>query len=147
MQGKQEVQGRSTAWEVNGKGFSSTDGGLVVLEVRRYTSHGIKQADMGAPAYTIAEIGATCGILATPIDPQTGAQRVASENNIRTVLLDAKSTTKITSCNSCQSSLESPTLPNHRILCSGSLNGKMAPWSAASVRKLLQLSAWSKAFR
>ncbi|WP_231994142.1 hypothetical protein [Mycobacterium sp. 852002-50816_SCH5313054-b] len=94
MEGKQKLVGKSGMnWEVEGKGVSTDDGAIVVIECRRCTTSKIKAEAMGAVAYRIGDVGAAGGIVVTPIGVQDGGELIAKSEGIQVVHLDADSTT------------------------------------------------------
>jgi hypothetical protein len=94
VEGKQTLVGESGAtWEIEGKGIKAGTGAIVVIECRRYTTSKLKQKDMAAMAWTISDVGASGGIVVTPIGVQRGGQIVAKSAGIEVVHLDANSTT------------------------------------------------------
>jgi hypothetical protein len=94
VEGKQTLVGESGAtWEIEGKGVKADDGAIVVIECRRYTTSRLKQKDMAALAWTISDVGASGGIVVTPIGVQRGGKIVAKSASIEVVHLDANSTT------------------------------------------------------
>jgi 2-polyprenyl-3-methyl-5-hydroxy-6-metoxy-1,4-benzoquinol methylase len=64
----------------------------VVVECRRYTTSKIKQSAVAALAWTITDVGASGGIIVTPIGVQTGGQIVANSADIQIIHLDANAT-------------------------------------------------------
>ncbi len=93
VEGKQTLTGESgTTWEIDGKGVRANAGAIVVIECRRYTTSKLKQKDMAAMAWTISDVGASGGIVVTPIGVQRGGQIVAKSAGIEVVHLDANST-------------------------------------------------------
>jgi 2-polyprenyl-3-methyl-5-hydroxy-6-metoxy-1,4-benzoquinol methylase len=94
VEGKQVVPGRTGAeWEIDAKGVLSEGIGFVVVECRRRTKSRIDQEQVAALAYRITDVGATGGILVTPLDLQAGARVVATAANVRHVKLKENSTT------------------------------------------------------
>lgn len=94
VEGKQKLVGKSgMEWEIEGKGVKTDDGGIVVIECRRYTTSKVKAEAMGGLAYRIGDVGASGGIVVTPIGVQDGGQLVAKAEGIQIVHLDADSTT------------------------------------------------------
>lgn len=90
VEGKQKVPSKhtGTAWEIDAKGIQESDGALVIIECRRYTSSHLSQKDVGSIAYSIRDIVASGGIVVSPYPLQRGAQKVAETDNIRHVQLD-----------------------------------------------------------
>jgi hypothetical protein len=94
VEGKQGLVGKSgTTWEIDGKGIKADGGAIVVIECRRLTTSKVKQEDMAAIAWRISDVGASGGIVVTPIGAQKGAELVAQSANIEVVKLDENSTT------------------------------------------------------
>jgi hypothetical protein len=93
VEGKQKLAGKSgMEWTVDGKGVKIDDGAIVVIECRRYTTSRLKPEAMGGLAYRIADVGASGGIVVTPIGVQDGGQLIAKGEGIHIVHLDADST-------------------------------------------------------
>ncbi len=94
VEGKQTLPGKSgTTWTIDSKGVRATDGAIVVIECRRYTTSKLKQEAMAALAWRISDIGASGGIVVTPIGVQEGGKIVAKSAGIEVVHLDSNSTT------------------------------------------------------
>jgi hypothetical protein len=94
VEGKQVLLGKSgTEWEIDAKGISIDRKGFVVIECRRQPKSRIKQSAMAALAYEIKDVGASGGITVSPLNPQTGAKRIAAQDNIQHVRLTPESTT------------------------------------------------------
>lgn len=94
VEGKQSLVGESgTTWVIDGKGVRANDGAIVVIECRRYTTSRLKQEYMAGLAWRISDVGASGGIVVTPIGVQGGGQIVAKSAGIEVVHLDANSTT------------------------------------------------------
>jgi hypothetical protein len=92
--GKQKLVGESGAeWEIDGKGVTADAGAIVAIECRRYTTSKLKQKDMAALAWTISDVGASGGIVVTPIGVRGGGQIVAKSASIEVVHLDADAST------------------------------------------------------
>lgn len=94
VDGKQKLTGDATDWEIDGKGVRTEDGGVIVIECRRLTTSKVKQNAVGALAYSIRDLGASEGIIVTPIGVQKGGQRIAEREGIKVVRLAADSTTE-----------------------------------------------------
>jgi Restriction endonuclease len=93
VEGKQKLVGKSgMVWEVDAKGVKTGEGAIVVIECRRYTSSKVKPEAVGGLAYRISDVGASGGILVTPIGVQQGGQLIADDAGIQIVHLDADST-------------------------------------------------------
>lgn len=94
FEGKQVVAGESgTEWEIDAKGCAADGGHFIVVECKRHTKTGISQAITAALAWSIQDVGASGGILVSPIGLQEGARKVASKAGIVEVVLDQNSTT------------------------------------------------------
>jgi hypothetical protein len=94
VEGKQEVYGsRSfTKWEIDGKGVRVGGEGLVIIECRRYTTSKQNQEKVAALVYRIMDIGASGGILVSPLGFQEGAEKVAAAEGIVEVFMNENST-------------------------------------------------------
>ncbi|QCH24436.1 restriction endonuclease [Mycobacteroides salmoniphilum] len=91
---KQTLVGDATDWEIDGKGVPTDGGGVIVIECRRLTTSKVKQNAVAALAYSIRDLGASGGIIVTPIGVQNGGQRIAEREGIKVVRLAADSTTE-----------------------------------------------------
>lgn len=95
VEGKQKLIGDSgTEWEVDGKAVRADDGAIIVVECRRYPKSRLNQGQVAHLAYEIGDVGASGAIVVTPIGLQRGARLIAERENIKTVHLDADSTTE-----------------------------------------------------
>jgi Zn finger protein HypA/HybF involved in hydrogenase expression len=94
VEGKQTIPGCLTDWAIDAKGILEGDEGFVVIECRRYTTSRPSQEQLGALAYRIKDMGASAGIIVTPLGIQEGAQKIAAKENIVDVRLNADSTTE-----------------------------------------------------
>lgn len=93
VEGKQTLVGESgTMWEIDGKGVRAGTAAIVVLECRRYTTSRLKQSDIAALAWTISDVGASGGLVVTPLGVQEGGQIVARSAGIDVICLDADAT-------------------------------------------------------
>ncbi|REK81758.1 hypothetical protein DVG80_21030 [Rhodococcus erythropolis] len=92
VEGKQKLVGQDTEWEIDAKGVLKDGRGIVVIECRRYTTSRINQKDMGALAFTIKDLGASGGILVSPMEPQRGARQIAEGNGIQHLQLNSDAT-------------------------------------------------------
>jgi hypothetical protein len=88
---EQKVQGEKGVWRIDAKGVRESDGATILVECRR-KGRRLNQEALGAIAYRIRDIGATGGIVVSPLDLQSGAKRLAAAENIVSVQLDASST-------------------------------------------------------
>lgn len=93
VEGKQVVEGASgTKWEIDAKACASDGQNFLVVEARRHTTSRLKQEDVAALAYRIDDVGATGGIVVSPLPLQSGARTIAAAENIAHVKLTADST-------------------------------------------------------
>ena len=93
VEGKQKIFGKSgMEWTIDGKGVKTDDGGIVVIECRRYTTSRLKAEAMGGFAYRIKDLGAAGGYMVTPLGLQEGAEKLANHEGILDIHLDADST-------------------------------------------------------
>lgn len=146
VEGKQKLVGKSgMQWTVDAKAVRSGDEAILVVECRRYTTSRLKPEAIGALAYRISDVGASGGIVVTPIGVQRGGQLIAEAENIHVVHLDAETTTSgyllqflgnvivgpgpatITLIGACPSSRSPPPRQMHESCCD-------RPGTAASVR-------------
>ena len=69
VEGKQSVSGQEsgTSWTIDAKGVRESDGGIVVVECRRYTTSKGKQDQLGGLAYRIIDTEAVGGIYVSPL--------------------------------------------------------------------------------
>ena len=94
VEGKQIVPGESgTEWEIDAKGVKSDGEGFLIVECRRFTKSRLNQESMAALAFRIQDTGAQGGIVVSPLEPQSGAKKIAAYSNVKHVILDPKSTT------------------------------------------------------
>ena len=91
----QQVTGQvsGTEWNIEGKALVDGSDIFLIVECRRYTTSKIKQEAVGGLAFRIYDSMAAGGIIVTPLGLQEGAAKVASSQNITTVLLTPQSTT------------------------------------------------------
>ena len=94
VEDKQKLTGEATDWEIDGRGVGTEDGAVIVIECRRLTTSKVKQNAVAALAYSIRDLGASGGIIVTPIGVQRGGQRIAEREGIKVVRLAADSTTE-----------------------------------------------------
>ena len=94
VEGKQTLTGVSgTNWEIDAKGVkTNSDEAFVIIECRRYTKEKVKQEPVGGLAYRILDTRAKGGIIVTPLGLQAGAEKIASAENIISVILTENST-------------------------------------------------------
>jgi hypothetical protein len=95
VEGKQTLNGKSgTNWELDARAWREGADGFLVIEVRRCTSGGLKQEEIAAIAYRIQDVGASSGVVVSPLPLQKGAKIVAVSADIAHVLLSPESTTE-----------------------------------------------------
>ena len=93
VEGKQDLVGASGAtWEVDAKGVKDGDEGIVLIECKRYPTSRVKQATVSSLAWQIHDLGASGGIVVSPLGLQEGALKVAAAARIETIHLDPNST-------------------------------------------------------
>jgi hypothetical protein len=92
VEGKQLVSGKCTEWEIDGKGIRIGNEGFVVIECRRYPKSRLSQEDAAALAFRIEDVGATGGILVSPLGFQEGGKKIAQAKNIESLFLNPDST-------------------------------------------------------
>ena len=94
FEGKQIISGQSGSnWEIDAKGCMDNQEKYLVVECKRYTKTAINQAITASLAWVIQDVGASGGILVSPLGLQEGAKKVAASANIIEVKLDPTSTT------------------------------------------------------
>jgi hypothetical protein len=95
VEGKQTLAGLSgTDWEIDAKAWLEGGAGFLVVEARRYTTSRLKQEALAAIAYRIQDLGASGGIVVSPLPLQSGAELVARAARIAHVRLEPESTTE-----------------------------------------------------
>ena len=94
VEGKQDLPGQRSgiSWEIDAKGVRESDGGIMIVECRRYTTSRICQEQVAGLAYRILDSGAIGAILVSPLGFQQGATKVAESEGIFAVTLDPSST-------------------------------------------------------
>ena len=94
FEGKQKVAGHrsGTRYEIDAKGVRRDGETFLIVECRRYTTSKQNQEKIGALAYRILDTGAKGGIVVSPLGLQEGAERIASAENIHSVILEPDST-------------------------------------------------------
>ncbi|MEZ5591967.1 MAG: hypothetical protein R3F53_15135 [Gammaproteobacteria bacterium] len=94
VEGKQKVKGNrsGTEWAIDAKGVNLEGKGFIIVECRRYLKSKQNQEKLGALAYRIIDTGASGGIIVSPLGIQSGAEKVASAEEILEIQLDANST-------------------------------------------------------
>jgi hypothetical protein len=92
VEGKQSIglTSSGTSWEIDCRGVRVDDGGVVIIECRRYTTSKLSQEQIGGLAFRIIDTGASGGIVVSPLGLQAGAEKVAKANNIINVSLNAE---------------------------------------------------------
>lgn len=95
VEGKQIVSGNSgTGWELDGKGIREDGESIVIIECKRHTTQKIPQEVIAGLAFRIIDTNSDGGIIVSPLGLQKGAEKVANHADIKTVKLDANSTTQ-----------------------------------------------------
>src|SRR5271157_2418146 len=75
VEGKQKLVGRSgTEWEIDAKGIRDDDGGIVIIECRRYTTSKQNQEKIAGFAWKITDTNAQSGIIVSQLGLQRGAK-------------------------------------------------------------------------
>lgn len=93
VEGKQVIPGKSgTQWELDARAIREDGQSFLVVEVRRYTTSSLKQEQLAALAYRIGDVGASGGIVVSPLPMQSGAELVAKSAGIEHLRLDPEST-------------------------------------------------------
>lgn len=93
VEGLQTLRGKSGAkWTIDGKAVRESGKDFWVVEVRRHTTRGIEQEAVAAIAFRIEDLGATGGIIVSPLELQSGAAVVAKATNIEHFKLTEDST-------------------------------------------------------
>jgi len=92
VEGKVDVPGAGTSWEIDLKGVPEDGQGFVIIECRRHTKQGVRQKDIAALGFTILRTGAVGGIIVSPRPLQSGANKAAKSESILEVKLDENST-------------------------------------------------------
>ena len=93
VEGKQSVAGKSgTQWELDARAIQHGGQNFLVVEVRRYTTSRLKQRDVAALAFQIGDVGASGGIVVSPLPLQLGAELVAKAAGIEHLRLSQDST-------------------------------------------------------
>lgn len=90
---KQVLAGKSgTKWEIDAKAWVEGSQNFLVVEARRYTGSRLSQEAVAALAFRISDVGATGGIVVSPLPLQRGAKKVAASSGIEHIRLTADST-------------------------------------------------------
>lgn len=93
FEGKQILAGKSgTTWEIDAKGCAADGSHFVVVECKRHIGTGISQGITASLAWNIQDMGASGGILVSPLGLQEGAKKVAKSGKIVEVILNQDST-------------------------------------------------------
>lgn len=74
------------------QGRLTDDGGIIIVEARRYTTSKLKPGAVGELAYRIGDLGAAGGIIATHIGVQSGGVKIAKSEGIDIFHVDKDST-------------------------------------------------------
>ena len=91
VEGKQQLKGIETNWEIDAKGVKLDGKGFLIIECRRFTTSKQNQGNIAKLAYSIIDAGAKGGILVSPLGIQSGGQKIAKARNIISVELDENS--------------------------------------------------------
>lgn len=92
VEGKQQIKGAVTDWEIDAKGVAEEDGIFIIVECRRYTKSGLNQEALGGLAYRIRDTGAAGAIVVSPLPFQRGAQKIADATGVHSVRLNSEAT-------------------------------------------------------
>jgi hypothetical protein len=92
VEGKQVVSGKCTDWEIDGKGVRLGKEGFLVIECRRYPKSRLSPEQAAGLAFRIEDLGASGGILVSPLGFQEGGNKIAEANNIARLFLLPDST-------------------------------------------------------
>lgn len=93
VEGKQKLVGQRSGRkiEIDAKGVRFGDCGFLIVECKKYKDR-VDSEKLEALAYRIMDAGAEGGIIVSPVDVQSGAQKIASSENIMRVQLNADAT-------------------------------------------------------
>jgi hypothetical protein len=92
VEGKQFLAGTSgTTLEIDAKALQEGGQNFLVMEVRRFTTSSLKQEDIAALAFRHGDVGASGGIVVSPLPLQRGAKLVAQSAGIEHVRLSPNS--------------------------------------------------------
>ena len=89
---KQVLSGKCTEWEIDGKGVRLGNEGFLVIESRRYPKSRLSQEQAAGLAFRIEDLGASGGILVSPLGFQEGGKKLAEAKNIAELFLTPDST-------------------------------------------------------
>jgi hypothetical protein len=94
VEGKQAVSGlrTGTQWVIDAKGIARGTEAFLIIECRRHTTSRQDQEQLAGLAFRIIDSGANGGILVSPLDFQSGAEKVAQSEGIVHVELHQDST-------------------------------------------------------
>ena len=94
VEGPQVLPGQrsETDWALDAKGVLQNGEGILIVECRQYRGKKQVQEQIAALAYRILDTGASGAIVVSPLGLQSGAQKVASAENVVSVHLTADST-------------------------------------------------------
>lgn len=81
-----------TDWELDATAWVEGQDGFLVIEIRRYATSRLKQEDMGAFAFRVHDVGASGGIIVSPLPLQRGAAVIAKSQGFTSVTLSKDST-------------------------------------------------------
>ena len=96
VEGKQLLNGKTgVAWEVDAKAWCDGSDRFLVVEARRRTTSRLKQGDVAAIAFSIEDVGASGGIVVSPLPLQEGAKTLAASKNIEHLRLSSESTPEL----------------------------------------------------
>ena len=93
VESKQKLSGLDTEWEIDGKGILLDGTAFIVVECRCYKNTKQSQEKIAALAYKIQDLGASGGIIVSPLGLQEEAEKIAKNNDIINVKLSPNSTT------------------------------------------------------
>lgn len=94
IQPKKKFLGVSGAmWEIDAYGYNNND--LILIECKHYKNNTkVEQNIVAAFAYIIRDLKAKCGIIITTVGLQSGANKVATHENIQIIQIHQNSTDK-----------------------------------------------------
>lgn len=89
VEGKQLLVGETgTTWEVDGKAVKIGDQGIGLVECKQWQSR-VSQETVAGFAFRIDDVGASGGVLVSPLGLQSGAKKVAGATGIVEVRLNS----------------------------------------------------------
>lgn len=80
-----------TTWEIDGIGYDANNK-PVPIECKLRSKRKVSQSILASFAYIIKDIGATRGIIVTPVGLQKGAKKIAEHENIEVITLNQNAT-------------------------------------------------------